>query len=302
MRLPPHQKNALDVALKRWSAEHEGAAPAKLDDAGKAELITELSKAPGLAGVSKVALLDELQASVFEAKAEALADFAGGARGSSGEQVHSISTNTVLGARLPKQQQVLVTEAEVLDFAARFDDGVLLAGFGSKNQFKDPAAVLSRADQLIADMNAAHGPGKWFAAFGGDPLNEDKPDIAIVAKHLADRGVPVLATQSDVVVNEWDSPVDAHIPFVHYVPTDKDAEGKVQWGGRGEDGALLGASKMYLGPLAEHLGGVALFGGGDIAAEEAEIAREKGMKIINCPVEARFPTGDPLGASARFLE
>jgi hypothetical protein len=64
---------------------------------------------------------------------------------------------------------------------------VLLVGYGSKSQLANVDQALVSADLAVKHLNEQFGDGKWVALFGGDPYNTDKPDIAVICKHIQDK-------------------------------------------------------------------------------------------------------------------
>ena len=167
-----------------------------------------------------------------------------------------------------------------------------MVGYGSKCQLQDVEQAKAGADRVLAHLNEQFGAGKWMAVFGGDSYNEEKPDIAVICKHIQDQGVPLLAIQCSKVDEEWggvDWPTD--LDAVHYYPTDLSDEQAVLWGGRTSDGKLVGGTRIYLGEMVDAglTKAMCAFGGGKIAAEEAAVAADKGLPVIYCPLPCKFP-------------
>lgn len=200
----------------------------------------------------------------------------------------------------------LTTHQELLNTTRNFSATLLFVGHGSKSQFADVPALLAEVDKVVTQLNARYSRGNWLAVFGGDPYNPEKPDIGVVMKHLKDSDVPVMAIQSDVVI-EWGG-VDKYIDFVHWVPTatvpetgvdgkpvvvDGQVKVKIVWGGF-VDGKPVGPTATYLGadfisgpnPI---LSGVIAFGGGPIALEELKYASARGVPIKYVRVQTRYP-------------
>jgi len=211
--------------------------------------------------------------------------------------------------------QVLGSEEELLTTTHKYKGVFLFLGHGSKSQYGNTQATLQEVDAIVQNLNATYGPGNWLAVFGGDSFNADKPDIALVMKHLKTvHHVPIMAIQSDVVI-PWGG-VDQHIDYVRYVPTHRvpalDAAGRpiieqgkpkmnVHWGGL-IDGQPRGPSAVYLGQ--EFIGGskpvltgVYALGGGPIALQEAHYAHDKGIPVTYVRLQTRFPeVNGPYGS------
>lgn len=194
----------------------------------------------------------------------------------------------------------LTSWKDTLATVDRFKASVLVVGFGSKAQYKDPEAAQRELDKIADQFDAEHGKGKWLAVFGGDPYKAEAPDVACMIKYLQDhRSVPVLALQSDKV-KEWGG-VDPHLDYVHYLPTTTGPDGKIVWGGF-LDGKPAGPTAGYLGE--DFIGGknprlkaMVAIGGGEIAGQEAGYARQHGVPLHYIRAEARFDTpGGKYGA------
>ena len=103
--------------------------------------------------------------------------------------------------------------------------------------------------------------------------------------------------------------MDAHLDYVHYVPTsytptvgaDGAVKNSIVWGGISE-GAPVGSAGAYLGD--DFVGGnnprlkrMVAIGGGEIAAQEAKYAKEHGVQFDYIRAKSKFPVaGGPYGA------
>ena len=195
--------------------------------------------------------------------------------------------------------QELGSWSDALKTVDSYEAAVLIVGFGSKGQYKDPEATQLKLDRVADNLDAEFGKGRWLAVFGGDPYKPESPDVAAMVKHLQDqRSVPLLAFQSDKV-KEWGG-VDAHLDYVHYVPTttvpsteaDGSVTSKIVWGGF-MDGKPAGPTAAYLsedfvGGKNPRLKRMVAIGGGDIAAQEAQYAQEKAIPVHYIRAQARF--------------
>jgi len=204
-------------------------------------------------------------------------------------------------------QVELTSTNDLMATARNYKAGILFLGHGSKAQFNDITATLKEIDRTVTELDKQYGKGQWFAVFGGDGFNADKPDIAHVMKHLKDaHQIPIMAIQSDVVAG-WGG-VDKYIDYVHYVPTHQipqiDASGapimedgkqktKIHWGGL-VDGVPKGPTATYLG--SEFLSGtnpivngIVVAGGGPITLDEVRYGHELGVPIHYVRAEAKFP-------------
>jgi hypothetical protein len=204
--------------------------------------------------------------------------------------------------------------SDTLKTVDSYAGSVLLVGFGSKGQYKDPEEAQMALDKVADQFDAEYGKGRWLVVFGGDPYNAEAPDVATMAKYLQDhRSAPLLAFQSDKV-KEWGG-VDRHLDYVHYVPTtmvpstaaDGTVTSKIAWGGF-LDGKPVGPTAAYLGEdfvggKRPRLQGMVAIGGGDIAAQEAQYARKKGIPLHYIRAEARFDVpGGKYGAVDGVLD
>ncbi|MBT9588332.1 hypothetical protein IV102_33650 [bacterium] len=198
--------------------------------------------------------------------------------------------------------------SDTLKTVDSYKASILVLGFGSKGQYKDPEAAEMALDKVADQLDAEYGKGKWLAVFGGDSYKADAPDVASMVKHLQEqRSVPVLALQSDKV-KEWGG-VDKHLDYVHYVPTtiidstgpDGTVTSKVAWGGF-IDGKPVGPTAAYLGDdfvggKNPRLKGVVAVGGGEIAGQEAVYAKQHGVPVHYIRAEAKFDVpGGKFGA------
>lgn len=205
------------------------------------------------------------------------------------------ATETAVGAA-----QEVGSWAETLRQVDKFKGAFLILGFGSKGQYQDPEAAKHALDRQADQFDAEYGKGRWLAVFGGDPYKADAPDVAHLVRHLQEtRAVTVMALQSDKV-KEWGG-VDKEIDLVHYVPTTTGADGKIVWGGF-VDGKPAGPTAAYLGEdfiggQNPRLKGVVAVGGGEIAGQEAQYARQHGIPVHYIRAEARFDVpGGKYGA------
>merc|ERR1712087_773109 len=152
-------------------------------------------------------------------------------------------------------------------------------------------------------MNARYGKGCWAACFGGDPANEDKPDVGVLMQRLQKQyQLHIIAVQCDFVEKEWGG-VDKHVDAVYYYPTEYHKDGKtIAWGGE-EMGRLIGTTRILL--EVNPLSGLPMYwlacGGGDISVGELRAAYERGLGIYSTSQQARFPQdpGMPLGPISR---
>jgi len=207
----------------------------------------------------------------------------------------------------------LGTWQDTLREVDRFKGSVLILGFGSKGQYREPEAAKQALDVLADGFDAEFGKGRWLAVFGGDPYKAEAPDVAHMLRHLQEtRAVTVLALQSDKV-KEWGG-VDKELDLVHYVPTttvpstgpDGSVTQKICWGGF-LDGKPVGPTAAYLGEdfiggKNPRLKGVVAIGGGEIAGQEALYARQNGVPLHYIKAEARFEVpGGKYGAIDSLL-
>lgn len=218
------------------------------------------------------------------------------------EVVDSVELSRAAAASKESVQRVgeMSDWKDTLKAVDRFRGAVLVLGFGSKGQYKDPEAAKQGLDRLADQFDAEYGKGRWLAVFGGDPYKPEAPDVAHLVRHLQEqRAVPALAIQSDKV-KEWGG-VDARIDLVHYVPTTLGADGKIVWGGF-LDGKPVGPTSAYLGEdfiggKSRRLKAVVAVGGGEIAGQEAVYARQHGVPVHYVRAEARFEVpGGQFGA------
>ena len=81
-------------------------------------------------------------------------------------------------------------------FPARY----AFVGHAGRKQFRDFDATIKRVAALLDELDATYGgPDRWLAIFDGDPLHEDKVDIAHAMRCISGRGTPVLSVQADCV-------------------------------------------------------------------------------------------------------
>ena len=201
---------------------------------------------------------------------------------------------------LLKLQQILEnprsevrTEEKQLDelpaLLDQFKAAYLFLGHGSKNQYKDIEILKRNLDSIALELNIKHGKGNWLVVFGGDPANEQKPDIGYAMKYLREmHGARLLAIQADEY-KKWG--VGDHVDYVFYYPTQKDADGKILYGGTDAQNHLLGSSRFYLGKdfVSHGMKGIFTLGGGNIAKQEVIYALQHGMEVKHTSLEAKNP-------------
>lgn len=188
------------------------------------------------------------------------------------------------------------TSLQTMRSMVKKNDSWVILGHGSKQQFGD-TNLMSQATGHFVDTHVSR-PQKMLALYGGDPFSPDAPDVSHVVRDIGDRkGAQTMGVQADVVVKEWDSPLDAHLDHSVYVNTQKGADGKVLWGGTDADGRPVGNTRYYLDEVGGDLNGVAVFGGGDITRAELRFARQKldpsTQKIVYAP--SKMKNGDGYG-------
>ena len=187
--------------------------------------------------------------------------------------------------------QIIFTNDDDMYVTLNQFNGVdLFLGHGSKSQFGDLESALKEIDLLADENDRIYGKGQWVAVFGGDGFKEERKDIAHILKHLkVNRGVPILAIQSDKVEKEWGG-VDKYIDFVRYVTTDYELDGKtVIWGGV-RDGVPLGPTATYLGNrFISILKRVVAIGSGPIGLTEVQYAYNQGVPITYIQAITKYP-------------
>ena len=85
---------------------------------------------------------------------------------------------------------------------------LVLNGMGSGLQYKAPERLKDpstpeggKVHRICSDMDSRFGKGSWMLVYGGDPLNEDAPDLAVMAHHIQGAyGCHVCAVQCDCVL------------------------------------------------------------------------------------------------------
>jgi hypothetical protein len=189
---------------------------------------------------------------------------------------------------------------DVYDLIGCMGGVLLLVGAGSKGQYANVDETRKHVDIACDLLDKKFGMRKWATIYGGDPLNEAKPDIALIARHIQTKfRSPLIAITSDKVRDEWGG-VDKHVDYVHYCSTQLDAKGEVVWAGWSEDGGLLGASEIYWSQN-EHddrvrpasscgmINAVMAVGGGMIALQDVQYAVLNKIPVALVKAKAKFP-------------
>jgi endonuclease/exonuclease/phosphatase family metal-dependent hydrolase len=209
------------------------------------------------------------------------------------------AVKTTFKIDLPEKIHTFVcrTESDFLNYLKRYRAIVYITGFGQKQQYADlETAVAEVAKPLFEgaeSLDVHFGKGKWVACYGGDPLDRNRTDVALLVDRLQKKyQMHLIAIQADKVEKELG--VDKSIEAVYYYPTEykKGADGgqEVAWGGY-VDGKTVGTTRILLevNPLSE----LPLFwiaaGGGDIAADELSSAYNNLTAVMHIECKAKFP-------------
>lgn len=189
----------------------------------------------------------------------------------------------------------LKSESELSEHLRGYTAIVHVSGFGCKQQYIDVEKVAQAVAVPLFEgpgcMDELFGKGRWGCCFGGDPVNWDEPDVAVLIAMLQrNYGMKVIAIQADKVKHEWGG-VDKHIDVVYYYPTEYGEDGvTVAWGGL-KGGRPVGTTRILLDVLP--VGGPPLHwvaaGGGDISFAECREAFEQGIATLCIKAEARMP-------------
>jgi len=204
---------------------------------------------------------------------------------------------------------VFRTEYDFLQHLRRYKALVHISGFGSKQQYSDIDKVVAAVAQQLFDgpssLDAIYGQGQWAACYGGDPLNEQAPDVAVLVARLQSmRSMHLIAIQADKVEKDWGG-VGKHLDAVYYYPTEYFEDGNVAWGGF-KDGKVVGTTRILL--EVNPLSGLPLYwvaaGGGDITRDELKAAWERNIAITYVEAAAKFPQDPalPHGPCRQFWE
>eukprot|EP00039_Didymoeca_costata_P019928 m.339437 g.339437 ORF g.339437 m.339437 type:complete len:250 (+) comp18805_c0_seq1:17-766(+) len=192
---------------------------------------------------------------------------------------------------------------DVLDFKAKFSACVNFTGHGANNQIHESELdrVNSLVDDIVLRINAEH-KGKWFATYGGDPHNPEKPDIAVILHRVASHGVPIVAVQCDkyagYMVTEDGSVADKSYDLLKtgaaVVYKTESENGNILYGGKDNKGNAVGATryiyKLFGDKIIEHIS----FGGGKVALQEFIMAQGRSLKTTYHRVKARNPTSQEV--------
>ena len=171
---------------------------------------------------------------------------------------------------------------------------IYMTGFGSQMQYGDVEDALAEAEKVLLDKvdggDAVWGPNNWAICFGGDQYDARRPDIGYLVHELKKRhSFLVLAVTNVHVQNKWGG-VDDWVDAAYYYDNPRLPNGKIAWGGKDEDGKPVGATQVVFDLLATVLEVRLLcVGGGRIAAQEAELALDKGAKTAFALVMAKYP-------------
>jgi len=204
---------------------------------------------------------------------------------------------------------VFRTEYDFLQHLRRYKALVHISGFGSKQQYAETDEVVAAVAKHLFEgpnsLDAIYGPGQWAACYGGDPLNEQAPDVAVLVARLKSMtSMHLIAIQADKVEKEWGG-VGEHIDAVYYYPTEFLEDGKVAWGGFNK-GKVVGTTRILL--EVNPLSGLPLYwiaaGGGDISRDELKAAWERDIAILLIEAKARFPQDPalPYGPCRQFWD
>jgi len=194
---------------------------------------------------------------------------------------------------------VFRTEYDFLQHLRRYRALVHISGFGSKQQYYNAEEVVDAVSKHLFDgehsLDRVYGKGMWAACYGGDPLNESAPDVAVLVNRLRVRyGMHLIAIQADRI--EKENGVGAHVDAVYYYPTEYMEDGiTIAWGGfRGE--RVVGTTRILL--EVNPLSGLPLYwvaaGGGDISLHELKAAWERRIAILAVQARAKKPQDPEL--------
>eukprot|EP00656_Telonema_subtile_P056496 TRINITY_DN9033_c0_g5_i1.p2 TRINITY_DN9033_c0_g5~~TRINITY_DN9033_c0_g5_i1.p2 ORF type:complete len:1454 (+),score=407.57 TRINITY_DN9033_c0_g5_i1:70-4431(+) len=212
------------------------------------------------------------------------------------------------------------SEKKCLELVSQFNAVVVLTGYGSKGMYRDLGPKWGEGTlfesqyflRFCKNMNDSYGEGQWLVVYGGDPFQEECPDVAWVAKHLQQKwGAHLLAIQCQHAIQYGG--VDDHVEYVYYYNTDKwedpqygiDKE-QVVWGGFdpkqqtvGRQREIMGQTRVDLGRKMirliqarggrAHKGGVLTVGGGPVAEQECLHAYENNVPVMFVPAAAKYP-------------
>ena len=167
--------------------------------------------------------------------------------------------------------------------------------------------VCIEARLKVNQLNKIYGVHNWTAVFGGDPATE-KDDIGKLMKYVQDElDVIVIAVQAKKIL-DWGGFVDQgweNLKFAHLYDTDYHQDNnKVCWSGRIRcpDGKTTdkigGQARILFSPLIfNNIVAWFCFGGGAIAASDAEDAYNLGLEVyyIPCKKSSNLLEGGEFG-------
>mmetsp|Transcript_14410 Transcript_14410/g.37244 ORF Transcript_14410/g.37244 Transcript_14410/m.37244 type:complete len:602 (-) Transcript_14410:87-1892(-) len=223
---------------------------------------------------------------------------------------NAVKTVFVIKNHEQTQTSVFRTEYDFLQHLRRYKALVHISGFGCKQQYADPEEVVRDvAAQLFEgenSMDRVFGKGQWAACYGGDPLKEEEPDVAVLVDRLRTRySMHLIAIQADKVEKEWGG-VGKHVDAVYYYPTEYLEDGiTVAWGGFVKE-RVVGTTRILL--EVNPLSGVPLYwvaaGGGEITRDELQAAWQRRISILLIEARARHPQDPalPFGPCRQFWD
>lgn len=196
-------------------------------------------------------------------------------------------------------------------FIDQFEAVFNFTGHGSKQQIADVPLAESLVAKVVAEIDSKFGSGNWLAAYGGDPYNAAKPDIAVLVAKMASLGVPILAVQcdkyaaymvtADGAIADEESYGHLQTGAAYVYCTEEDSAGQILFGGYAEDGkTVVGSTRHIMKLCGNKIKGQYAFGGGQIAAQEMEIAISKEMSCTYIPLKAKTPPTADVYEAAGF--
>ena len=195
---------------------------------------------------------------------------------------------------------------ELVSIGSRFPV-VVFMGHGADGQIKDIEEAAHRLGKWIDFFDKKYGEKNYLFIFGGDPCDEEEPDVGALVSLIAHR-VLLFAVQHQII-DEWggfgDQGWGERLPcgmskLAGYTlfETSRHLNGDICWSGLKCDkknGTPLeprtygGMIEFILDMVAEgvQVGYVLMFGGGPATAMDADIFNENGFQVFYERIEKR---------------
>ena len=115
------------------------------------------------------------------------------------QEMTTLPTSSKLNFKRESEPRPLSFE-ELLAMGSKFPVVVLL-GHGADGQIKDLCSAVATLNAWIDKLDSHYGVENYLFVFGGDPCDEDEPDVGSLVAQISHR-VILIATQHQII-DEW---------------------------------------------------------------------------------------------------